>query len=129
MIDMSLYIPTHTGGNSGCLAMLESSIVSIQSECNSMQSDHKKLRNEFQKVINDVLKHSKEIQAMQGEVRRLTSTMQEIYNAILPNAPLLPPCSPFAALRINDDLASLQSVTMLNMAPSSPAFKKVNRGG
>jgi hypothetical protein len=88
MIDMSLYIPTHTGGNSNHLAELESSLLFIQSGRTSMQSDQKQLRNEFQEFLTGVLTHSKEIQAMQSDVRGLTSMMQEIRNAILTNAPL-----------------------------------------
>jgi hypothetical protein len=66
MFDISLHIPTPTGGNSSCLAEMESSLLSIQSERTPMQSDHTQLRNEFQKFLTGVLKHSKEIQAMQS---------------------------------------------------------------
>jgi hypothetical protein len=76
MMDMSLHMPAHTGGNSIRLAELESSLLSIQSECTSMQLEHTQLQNEFQKVLTGVLNHSKEIQAMQSEVRGLTTTMQ-----------------------------------------------------
>jgi hypothetical protein len=84
MLDMPLHIPTPTGGNSIRLAELESSLLSIQSKHTSMQSDHTQLKNEFQKVLTGVLKHSKEIQAIQSEVRGLTTMMQEIRNIIFP---------------------------------------------
>jgi chromosome segregation ATPase len=86
MMDMSLHIPTHTNGNSSRLAELESSLLSIQSQRTSMQSDHTRLQNEFQNVRMGVIKHYKEIQAMQSEVLGLTTMMQEIRNAILSNA-------------------------------------------
>jgi hypothetical protein len=43
MMDMSLHIPTPSGGYSSRLAELESSLLSIQSERTSMQSDHTQL--------------------------------------------------------------------------------------
>jgi hypothetical protein len=109
MMDMSLHIPTHTGGNISRIAEFEPSLLSKQSERTSMQSGHTQLRNEFQKVFTGVLTHSKEIQATQSEVHGLTTLTQEICNAIVPNASPLPPRSPFAALRIDDELASHQS--------------------
>jgi hypothetical protein len=76
MMDMSLHIPTPTGGNISRLAGLEARLLSIQFKHTSMQSDHTQLWNDFQKVLTGVLNHSKEIQAMQSEVRGLTTTMQ-----------------------------------------------------
>jgi hypothetical protein len=88
-----------------------------------MGSDHKQLRHEFQKVLTGVIKHWKEIQAMQSEVSSLTAMVQEICNAILPNTPPIPPCVPFAALQISDDLSSLQSTAI--PALFSPPHTKV----
>jgi hypothetical protein len=127
MMDMSLHIPTHTSGNISRLAELGSSLLSIQSECTSTQSDHTQLQNEFQKFLIRVLKHSKEIQVIQSEVCGLTSLMQEICNATLPNVSPLPPLPPFAALRIYDELASHQSAPMMCAAPTSPPCKKLYR--
>jgi hypothetical protein len=56
-----------------------------------MQSYHTQLQDYFQKVITGVLKHSKEMQSTQSEVRSLTTMMQEIRNTILSNVPPLPP--------------------------------------
>jgi hypothetical protein len=66
---------------------------------------------------------------MHSEVRGLTTMMQEIRNAIFPNAPPLPPRSRFAALIIDDELASHQSAPMIICAaPSPPTRKKLWRG-
>jgi hypothetical protein len=62
--------------------------------------------------ILQVIKHSKEIQSMQSEVSGITATVQEICNAILPNAPPILPRVPFFALQTVDDLSSLQSTTI-----------------
>jgi hypothetical protein len=59
MMNMPLYIPTHTGGSGSRLAELKSSLLSIQSERTSVQSVHAQLQNEFDKVLTGVLKHSK----------------------------------------------------------------------
>jgi hypothetical protein len=125
MMDMSLHIPTHNGGNSSRFVELEQSLLSVQSERTSVQSDRTQLRNDFQKVLTGVLKHSKEFQAMQSEVRGLAKMMQEILNAILPNALPFTPCSHFAALRIDEELDSHQSSPMICAAPSSPPHKKI----
>jgi hypothetical protein len=76
MIDMSLHIPTSTDVNISCLAELETSLVSIQSDRDSMQSDHKQSRNNFKKVISGLIKHSKEIQEMHSDVRGLTEMIK-----------------------------------------------------
>jgi hypothetical protein len=128
IMDMSLHIPTHTGGNISSLAELEASLLSIQSESTFMQSDHTQLRNEFQKILTGVLKHSKEMQAIQSEVRGLTAVMQKFRNAIFPNELPLYPRSSFATLRIDDELATHQSSPMICAAPSSPPRKKLYRG-
>jgi hypothetical protein len=125
MLDMSLHIPTPNGVNSSRLTELESSLLSIQSERTSMQSDQTQLQNEFQKVLTGVLKHSKESQAMQSEVHGLTTMMQDICNAIFPNAPHLPPRPPFA---IEDNISSHQYAPMLGVAPYSPPRKKPYHG-
>jgi hypothetical protein len=91
-----------------------------------MESDHKQLRHDFAKVITGVLKHSEEIKSMQSEVSGFTAMVQEIRNAILPNAPPILPHFPVAVLQIADDLSSLQSTA--RPAPLSPPCKKVNRG-
>jgi hypothetical protein len=65
---------------------------------------------------------------MQREVRGLKIMMQEIRNAIFPNAPPLPPRPPFSALKIEDDISSHQSAPILGVAPSSPPRKKPYRG-
>jgi hypothetical protein len=125
MMDMSLHIPTPKWGTIRRLVDLEPSLLSIPYECISIQSDHTQLRNEFQKVLTGVLKHSKEIQSMQSEVRRLVTMMQEIRNVILTNAPPLPSPSPLAALRINDDISSHHVAPMIGAALSSPPRKKL----
>jgi hypothetical protein len=43
MMDMSLHIPSHTGGKSSRLAELDSSLLPIQFKQTSMQSDHTQL--------------------------------------------------------------------------------------
>jgi hypothetical protein len=63
---------------------------------------------------------------MQSEVSGLTAMVQEIRNAILPNAPPILPRFPFAALQIADELFSLQSTVM--PSPLSTPRKKVNHG-
>jgi hypothetical protein len=126
MIDTSLDIPTLTDVNSSRLAELESSVSSIQSEGDYMQSDYKQLRNEFQKDLSGVIQHSKEIRAIHSDISELTTMMQEIRNIILPSAPPLLLRSPFASLRINNDLSSITPVPLPLAAPSSPPRKKIN---
>jgi hypothetical protein len=65
---------------------------------------------------------------MQSEVRGLTTMMQEIRNAIFPNASPLLPRSHVAALGIDDELASHKSALMLCTASSSPPRRKLYRG-
>jgi hypothetical protein len=91
--------------NSSRIAELETSIQSIHSKSISMQSDHQGLRADFQKVVYGVLQHSKEILALQSDIHSISSIIQEICNAVLPNAssiffdPLLHPCaSPMTSL-------------------------------
>jgi hypothetical protein len=59
-----------------------------------------------------VLNHSKERKSMQSEVSGLTAMVEEIRNDILPNAPQILPCVPFAALHIEYDLSSLHSTAL-----------------
>jgi hypothetical protein len=127
MVDISFHIPTHTGGKSSRFAEIELSLLSIQSERTSMQSDHTQLRNEFQKVLTGFLYHSKEIQAMQSEVRGLTSMMQEIRNTILLNTSPFPPRSHFSALRIDDELASHNQPRCCVPYPLPLLTKKLSR--
>jgi hypothetical protein len=58
--------------NSSRLTELESSIQSIDSERLSFQSKFKGLQAEFPKVITSALQHSKQIQAIQSDMRGLS---------------------------------------------------------
>jgi hypothetical protein len=71
------------------------------------------------------IQHWKEIQEMQSDVRSLSATIQELKNAVLPNAPPIPQRSTATALCLTDDISSLTSVPHLPVAPSceeSPSF-------
>jgi hypothetical protein len=46
-----LHIPMYSGDNSGRLAELEFSLLSIQSQRTFMESDHKQLRHDLEKVL------------------------------------------------------------------------------
>jgi hypothetical protein len=86
---------TRSGDNISRLAELEFSLQSIQSERTSMQSDHHILRDDFQKVMDGVLQHSKEIQSMHSDVRSLSVMILEIRNAQVF----------FPSMRISDDIS------------------------
>jgi TolA-binding protein len=64
---------THTtspvNDNSSRLAELEESIKSIQLKCVEMETSHKQLCEDFPKVLSGLMQHSKEIQAMQHDVK------------------------------------------------------------
>jgi hypothetical protein len=102
--------------NSSHLVELESSIQSIDSERLYFQS-------EFQKVITSALQHSKQIQAIQSDMRGLSVMVLELRNNLLPNAPPLPPRSTISPMWITDDLSSLISVPANSNAPSFPHCK------
>jgi hypothetical protein len=89
--------PTHTqevisvssNDNSSRLAELESSIQSINSERISFQFNFKCLQAEFQKVTTSALQHSKKIQAIQSDMRGLSSMFLELRTGL---SPMLPQC-------------------------------------
>jgi chromosome segregation ATPase len=83
--------PVTSSANSSRLAEIESSIQSIDSESLSLKSKFKGLQAEFQKVITSVLQHSKQIQAIQSDMRGLSAMVLELRNGLLPNDPPLPP--------------------------------------
>jgi hypothetical protein len=70
--------------NSSRLAELESSIQAIYSECLSFQSELKGLQEEFHKVVTSALQHSKQIQAIQSDMRGLSVMVIELRNGIPP---------------------------------------------
>jgi hypothetical protein len=105
------------------LAELESTINSINSERISLQADHQSLQAEFQKVITSALQHSNQIQAIQSDMRSLSSMVLKIRSALLLNAPLILPRSTFSSMRITDVISSTTSVPVQSNAPSSPRSK------
>jgi hypothetical protein len=78
-----------SSANSIHLAVLESSIQSIDYERLSFQSEFKGLQAEFQKVITSAIQHSKHIQEIQSDMRGLSAMVLELCNGLLPDAPPL----------------------------------------
>jgi hypothetical protein len=115
-----------SSANCSRLAELESRIQYIDSERLSFQSEFKGLQAEFQKVITSALQHSKQIHAIQSDMRGLSDMVIELHNGLLPNAPPLPTRSIFSSMCITDELSSLTSVPANSNAPSP--HRKTPRG-
>jgi hypothetical protein len=77
----------------------------------------------FKKLSQVNYKHSKQIQAIQIDMRGLSVVVLEFRTGLLPNAPPILPHSTFSSMRITADLSSLTSVPVPAQANAPPSSR------